>query len=431
MLLVFDCVNTIIFVVLAKIFLELFLRPRQLNVAARIMIMASWILMEILIVNVFEDIFILKAISSIGCTVFSSLCLFQGGKVKKCALSVIHYGAFISVEFLVYMLAIRLTSYVQIYDVNKSLINVFGGVISAVMFILLMLLIRLLIKREDSSSITGIQVVQFLVFPIASISLTVAFAFFGRGREVSNQEIRYFIFLATVFLITNVYMYWLLKVDVDNRIMKEKTKILEIHAKELSNLYAQIKEEHREIAGIEHEYKNHLAVISSMLMSGDTEELKKYIQNQRISPVTVDVIDTGNAVCSAVFNAKYAESVRKGIQVRFDINNLECVQLKNEELVVILSNLFNNAIEACENCESEKMIEIKMNHSGAMLFISFSNSYKLDDSQANALSRSLKESTVMHGHGLSNIRRIVSSYGGQMDVLKEDTFTVRIIIPQA
>ena len=49
MLFVFDCVNTIIFVILAKIFMELFLRPKQINLVYRMIIMCIWMLVEIVI----------------------------------------------------------------------------------------------------------------------------------------------------------------------------------------------------------------------------------------------------------------------------------------------------------------------------------------------------------------------------------------------
>lgn len=36
---------------------------------------------------------------------------------------------------------------------------------------------------------------------------------------------------------------------------------------------------------------------------------------------------------------------------------------------------------------------------------------------------------MIHGHGLSDVRRIVESYDGQIDVERDERFTVRLIIP--
>jgi len=293
----------------------------------------------------------------------ASFSLFSDGRVKKIVLSVIHYGLVAAVEIPVYLIAIQLTSYVQINDVKDNLINVFGGVISAIALIIVFLIIRLFLKKEEPSMLSGVELAKYLAFPIASISMIAAFAYFGRNREVSTQEIHFLTFISIVFLWSNVYMYWILKTDVANKILKEKSTLTEAHARELTDLYEQIREEHKAIAGIEHEYKNHMTIISSLAASRKIEELNEYLSEMKESATTVDVIDTGNAVCSALFNAKYAEAARKGIRVRFDISNLEDLAIEDEEMVIILSNLFNNAIEACEKCQSKKIIELKIDYS--------------------------------------------------------------------
>lgn len=429
MLFLFDCVNTAVFVILARIFLELFLHPRKISRMRRVLITIAWILTEILIVNIFDKIFIAKALMTIGCTVLASVWLFSDSIIKKVVLSIIQYGFVASVEILVYLFAIRMTSYVQIYDVNDSLINVYGGVISAMVLILSLLVIRYVLKKEDPARLTGMEMAKFLAFPVASISMTVAFAYFNKGREVPEQEIRFFAFIAIIFLVSNVYMYWLLKTDVANKIVKEKSSMTEAHARELSSLYEQIREEHKTIAGIEHEYKNHMTVISSLATSRKIDELNKYLLEMKESVTIVDVIDTGNAVCSALFNAKYAEAARKGIRVRFDISNLEDMKIKDEEMVIILSNLFNNAIEACENCLSKKIIELKIDYSNDVLFIAFTNSCNEESVDRDKTPKHGKDTSLMHGHGLSNIQRIVDSYSGQIDIIKNERFTVRLIIP--
>ena len=165
-----------------------------------------------------------------------------------------------------------------------------------------------------------------------------------------------------------------------------------------------------------------------MALSDKYEELKQYLQNLKETEPTVDVVDTGNAICSALFNAKYAEAIRKGIQIRFNICNLEGINIKDEELVVILSNLFNNAIEACEKCIDERIIDIKINYNDNMLMIMFSNTYYFEKKTPVPLSGGAA-SSILRGHGLKNIRYIVDSYDGHMDIVKDKKYTVRILIP--
>ena len=43
----------------------------------------------------------------------------------------------------------------------------------------------------------------------------------------------------------------------------------------------------------------------------------------------------------------------------FKVNDLSKIVIEDEDLVVILANLLNNAIEACEKCEEKKTIKLK------------------------------------------------------------------------
>ena len=168
MLFIFDCVNTAVFVILARVFLELFLHPRIISTTRKALIMAVWIIVEIIIVNVFDEFFITKALTTIGCTILAAYFLYSDSKIKKIVISIIHYGFGTSVEILVYLFAIRMTSYVQVYDVNDSLINIYGGVISAMVLIVALLFIRLILIKGDPASLSGLEMAKFLAFPLVA-----------------------------------------------------------------------------------------------------------------------------------------------------------------------------------------------------------------------------------------------------------------------
>lgn len=223
------------------------------------------------------------------------------------------------------------------------MMSIYCGTASEVLFLIALLIIRMIFKKGENDSIPTVEYVKFSVFPALTLSLIIAIGYYSYDRNLAEQEIRFYTFLAIIFLISNIYMYWLLRIDMENKLLMEKSRLFEVYAQDLTGLYEQIKEEHREIAGIEHEYKNHLTVINSLVFSGKTRELKAYLNEQKVTRVPADVIDTGNSIVSALFNAKYSEAIRKNISVRFDISNLQGIKIKDADLVVILSNLFNNA----------------------------------------------------------------------------------------
>lgn len=67
-----------------------------------------------------------------------------------------------------------------------------------------------------------------------------------------------------------------------------------------------------------------------------------------------NAIDTNNVIVNTILNEKYNEMMDKGIIFVFRINDLSSIKIEDEDLVVILSNLLDNAIEACQKCEGKE-----------------------------------------------------------------------------
>lgn len=121
--------------------------------------------------------------------------------------------------------------------------------------------------------------------------------------------------------------------------------------------------------------------------------------------------------------------MRKGIQVRFNLTNLCGLPITDTELVIILSNLFNNAIEACEKLEERKIITAIVNNLDGLLFVSFSNTVK-NKVKASANLKTDKQNSNRHGYGIRNIKEIVHSYDGTINIEQgENYFSVSIMIP--
>ena len=97
----------------------------------------------------------------------------------------------------------------------------------------------------------------------------------------------------------------------------------------------------------------------------------------------------------------------------------------------IISNLLNNAIEACEKIQEDKrIIEFEIAGYNSQIFISVRNSYDME-SIINQKQKFIttKEDKLNHGIGLENVRRTVKKYDGDMRISQEnERFIVTINI---
>ena len=146
----------------------------------------------------------------------------------------------------------------------------------------------------------------------------------------------------------------------------------------------------------------------------------------------LDYIKTNNVIVDAILNSKYREILDKNIVFIFKINDLAEINICDEDIVVILSNMLNNAIEACEKCLDRKVIKMKFVKEKDNIIISVRNTYDgeliIKDGE---IQTSKRHETDEHGIGIKNIIDIIEKYQGSYAIKNDkNEFYFSIIIPQ-
>ena len=101
------------------------------------------------------------------------------------------------------------------------------------------------------------------------------------------------------------------------------------------------------------------------------------------------------------------------------------------DLCSILSNLLDNAIEACCKLEYSRYINLEMlifkNQFNIKIINSSNGDYKMENGKFKTTKRG-----DLHGIGIGHIKSIVENYGGIYDIKPEsEVFTTHISIPLA
>lgn len=160
---------------------------------------------------------------------------------------------------------------------------------------------------------------------------------------------------------------------------------------------------------IAHDVNHHFTVIYQLLGSNQLEEAKAYLGKLSNGTSDRQVVETNHPIINAVINQKYWKAREHGIGMVFKINNLAGFPIQSEELVTILANLLDNAIEANDQVEGQKNIVVKimMEDEGAILSIrNTSNPVTINGNQI----KTTKENRVEHGFGLKSITRCLDKY---------------------
>ena len=143
--------------------------------------------------------------------------------------------------------------------------------------------------------------------------------------------------------------------------------------------------------------------------------------------------DTGNMAFDSIINFKLKTAAEENVRVDMDVLVSPSFQIEVVDVVTILGNLLDNALEGVATVE-DKRIQLNIAASKGNLFIKVDNTFDGEVKYAkgkggggeNILSR--KEGAG-HGYGLKNIRQAVEKYNGHVDISHEGSvFSVGVLM---
>lgn len=174
---------------------------------------------------------------------------------------------------------------------------------------------------------------------------------------------------------------------------------------------------------MKHDMRNHLANIRGLTHTGQYANLEKYIacMGESIGNFP-QVFSTGNIVTDVIISDKCRQCQEQGIDFQVDFLYPAAGQYEAYDLGIILYNLLQNALEACEKIEEgERYIFLTGKQTGHFFLLCIENSFDGEVSFGrNGLPLTTKtENISMHGIGLSNVRKEADKYMGELE-LKTD-----------
>ncbi len=198
----------------------------------------------------------------------------------------------------------------------------------------------------------------------------------------------------------------------------------------LSHQYAEIKDIYMNMRGWRHDYHNHLQTMKAYLSMNELKELDEYLFKVEKDLDAVDnLVKSGNVMMDAILNSKISIMKRHNIEVDFKAVLPEDLKINDVDLCVMVSNLLENAIEACVQVPVEgRFIRIYADVYGSQFYMSIQNSSKenLEFNARNYISNKRGE----HGFGMKRVQLLVDKYNGFLNLQNEPgIFASEITIP--
>lgn len=168
---------------------------------------------------------------------------------------------------------------------------------------------------------------------------------------------------------------------------------------------------------VRHDIKKHLAFLKYCIENGENKRASEYIgQIIDTSYNKNEFAKSGNIVIDSILNFKIQEAAQKDINVNLSLQIPDDLILSDFDMVVVLGNLLDNAINASGNLENNRKININIKYKSSMLFIHVSNTFDGHIMYRGDKIVTSNEDKENHGIGLNNIKSVIDKYDGVLKI---------------
>lgn len=402
-------IYTFLYIILCKMFVETFARKREKR-----SVYIIWIFfMALTIFDCFTSIlfvknFVTKQIIIIMSGTFIMWLCYQISFLKSALIILFYQGLCFVTDYIAWM---GLQKLLAVTFVETTMLTLLMGTLSQLLVFSFIIVLRHHFTQDSAETLTNLEWAKFSVFPVFTMTAIIAILINFDGLE--NQiQMNTLICLAFGMLILNIFVFYLLWDAIEREVKIRREQLSTERAKSETAMYRQISENFDQQKKREHEYKNEMMVISSLLKQNEMEKLHTLLgkYNAKLAR-RMDAIDTNHVIVNAILNTKHQEAREKGIVFVLKVNDLSELKMEDQDIVVILSNMLNNAIEACEKCTGKKIIKVKTVKNGKAIIFSVINTIQDPPHLIDGKYRTTKEGQF-HGMGIENVKEIVNKYGG-------------------
>lgn len=285
--------------------------------------------------------------------------------------------------------------------------NSFMSILMEILFWIITVILAKFKNVKVNMPVPKLFIVAIIIVPVTSIFLE---ALIFQQENVN----RIVVAISLVFLLASnfimIYVY-----DSLSKLFEERTQA-EIVRREKNYYHNQselLQKNYEELRQFRHDIKNRILVIKQMLDKNETERIYEYISHMmEILNNTKVYSQSGNVVVDSIINYKLSKAENLGSEVKANIGIPTQINIEDDDIVIVLGNLLDNAIEAVERVEDNKYIEVNIEYNKDCVFVAVKNSYDNVINIVNGKIKTRKNDKVLHGIGLKSVETTVEKYNG-------------------
>ena len=321
------------------------------------------------------------------------------------------YGIVVLVEFLTLSVG---GLFIETINLSSEEHNYIFGTLAKLCEVLVVLCVRRMWKSPNEfQTLKRKEWYMLICIPLFSIAGVVGmFRLFNGNEEIRNI----YLFLTMGLVAINFITIYLLQDILDKGEQLRVSTLANQNAKNQIEAYHDMDALYERQRRKMHDYKNQIVTIQSLVQGGNMDKAMNLMEQLTESiSVELSAINTNHPVVNAVLNHKFHTAKEKQIAMIFQVGDVHEIRLTEEEIVILLGNLLDNAIAECERVVKagrDAVIQFKFIYDDGKVILSIKNpvfaKVQIVDNKVQANPRN------GHDIGLKNVEAVAEKYEGSI-----------------
>lgn len=287
-----------------------------------------------------------------------------------------------------------------------------------------------LLNRKKYEHVRGIRFAGLFLPP--AVSVFIIFSLLYIGDVFVQLYGAYLIILNILFLVLmNLYIWYLFSYQSQNKKLRAELEIRKKQSEMQYRYYEKVEQRYRSSRKMVHDMRNHLQAIEA-LKEQDAAQGKEYVRSMHQMLDALGIVNyTENRMLNIILNDKAEEAKKSGIEMEIRIGEIRLEHIRDMDMTTIFANLLDNALEAAQQAEGTRTIQVQADAFHDFTAVKIRNSMPCGSTAGTSALPPEHQAGKNHmGIGLENVRHTLEAYGGgMMTEILEGEFVVSLTIP--
>ncbi|MEG1895436.1 MAG: GHKL domain-containing protein [Oscillospiraceae bacterium] len=338
-----------------------------------------------------------------------SIVAFEGRWEQKSIITAIFISLTYATDYIVTFMMMAIFHIDIIKIIMTPILFIINGFASKFTVYLISYFVRKYnVSKRKNTFLTAIQWMELLMFSLYSMFSIYLIIESSLYSDMTNAAL---IFDTIAIVACNVIIFSVISKLEDDNETKHNNLILEQQIKIEMESVTSLMEAYTKQRSMTHDFNNHISILQSLIENDNIQKAKEYINEMAGNGMSgALVVNSNNPVIDALLTQKYLVAKNSNIDVQIWIDDLSQIPMNNGDLVVVLSNLLDNAIEAAKQCLSQRSIKIKLVKDRENILLSVHNTTGTEIDCTDKVLKTAKFDKLNHGYGFPNIQSILNKY---------------------